>query len=116
MFCLYGKGPVDRNRIIKNRWLPSCPRNFKTESTGIFAINDEIAFGLYRGLAEAGKKIPEDYSIIGYDNVDMCEYVSPPLTTIAQPVFQLGQTTATLLLKESISLQKIGRSKPCLSN
>ena len=68
-------------------------------NTGIFAINDEIAFGLYRGLAEAGKKIPEDYSIIGYDNVDMCEYVSPPLTTIAQPVFQLGQTTATLLLE-----------------
>lgn len=99
MFCLYGKGPVDRNRIIKTGGYQAVPEILKTESTGIFAINDEIAFGLYRGLAEAGKKIPEDYSIIGYDNVDMCEYVSPPLTTIAQPVFQLGQTTATLLLE-----------------
>lgn len=67
--------------------------------TGIFAVNDEIAFGLYLGLNEAGKRIPEDYSIIGYDNIDMCEYVTPQLTTIAQPVFELGQTTAELLLE-----------------
>lgn len=85
--------------LSKTGGYQAVPEILKTESTGIFAINDEIAFGLYRGLAEAGKKIPEDYSIIGYDNVDMCEYVSPPLTTIAQPVFQLGKTTATLLLE-----------------
>ena len=56
MFCLYGKGPVDRNRIIKTGGYQAVPEILKTESTGIFAINDEIAFGLYRGLAEAGKK------------------------------------------------------------
>lgn len=70
-----------------------------TDITGIFAINDELAFGLYLGLAEAGKKIPQDYSVIGYDNIDMCEYVTPQLTTIAQPIYELGQTTAELLLK-----------------
>ena len=43
----------------------------ETEVTGIFAINDEIAFGLYLGLAELKKKIPQDYSVIGYDNIDM---------------------------------------------
>lgn len=68
------------------------------EVTGIFAINDEIAFGLYFGLAEAGKKIPEDYSIVGYDNVEMCDYVTPKLTTVAQPIFELGEKTAELLL------------------
>ncbi|MEY8446351.1 ribose utilization transcriptional repressor RbsR [Enterococcus ratti] len=67
--------------------------------TAIFALNDELAFGLYRGLEEHGKKIPEDYSIIGYDNVDMCEYVKPKLTTIAQPIFELGQSAAQLLLE-----------------
>lgn len=67
--------------------------------TGLFAVNDEIAFGLYLGLNEASKQIPDDYSIVGYDNIDMCEYVIPQLTTIAQPIFELGQTTAELLLE-----------------
>lgn len=70
----------------------------KTDVTGIFAINDEIAFGLYLGFRQLNKNIPTDYSIIGYDNVDMCEYVTPPLTTIAQPIYELGQQTAELLL------------------
>ncbi|GEP19855.1 ribose utilization transcriptional repressor RbsR [Pediococcus argentinicus] len=71
----------------------------RTSATAIFAVNDEIAFGVYRGLAEAGKTIPDDYSVVGYDNVDMCEYMQPQLTTIAQPIFELGQTTAELLLE-----------------
>lgn len=70
-------------------------------ATAIFAVNDELAFGLYLGMAELGKKIPEDYSIIGYDNIDMCEYVTPQLTTIAQPILKLGETAAELLLKRS---------------
>ena len=37
--------------------------------------------------------------MIGYDNIDMCEYVTPQLTTIAQPIYELGQTTANLLLE-----------------
>ncbi|MBO0437132.1 ribose utilization transcriptional repressor RbsR [Vagococcus fluvialis] len=74
-------------------------RLVETKATGIFALNDELAFGLYYGLKELDKKIPEDYSIIGYDNVDMCEYVSPTLTTIAQPIYELGQQTAEMLLK-----------------
>lgn len=70
-----------------------------TDVTGIFAINDEIAFGLYLGLRDFDKSIPSDYSVIGYDNVDMCKYVTPPLTTIAQPIYELGQQTAELLLE-----------------
>lgn len=70
-----------------------------SEATAIFALNDELAFGLYRGLEELGKIIPDDYSIIGYDNVDMSEYVKPKLTTIAQPIFELGQEAAKLLLE-----------------
>lgn len=70
----------------------------RQDVTALFAVNDELSFGLYRGLAQAGKKIPVDYSIVGYDNVEMCEYVFPPLTTIAQLIFQLDQMTAQLLL------------------
>ncbi len=71
----------------------------ETSATGVFAINDETAFGLYRGLADLGKQIPEDYSIVGYDNVEMCEYVAPRLTTIAQPIEDLGEAAAQLLMK-----------------
>lgn len=75
------------------------PKVLSSKVTGIFAINDEIAFGLYYGLKEAGKKIPDDYSIVGYDNIDMAAYVTPELTTVAQPVLKIGETAAQLLLE-----------------
>ena len=74
------------------------PEILATGVTGIFAVNDEIAFGVYLGMAEHDKRIPDDYSVIGYDDVEMCQYVAPQLTTIAQPIFELGQTTANQLL------------------
>lgn len=70
-----------------------------SDVTAIFAINDLIAFGLYMGLKEAEKEIPADYSVVGYDDIDACKYVTPALTTIAQPTFELGQEAATMLLK-----------------
>ncbi|MEG2254114.1 MAG: substrate-binding domain-containing protein [Vagococcus sp.] len=70
-----------------------------TNASAVFALNDELAFGLCYGLKQLGKRIPDDYSIIGYDNVDMCEYVTPTLTTIAQPIYELGQQTALMLLE-----------------
>lgn len=70
-----------------------------SKATAIFAANDELAFGIYAGLAACGKKIPEDYSVIGYDNVEMCTYVTPQLTTIAQPITKIGQLSAQLLVK-----------------
>jgi len=66
--------------------------------TAVFAVNDELAIGLYRGFAEHQLNIPENLSIIGYDNVDWCEYVTPKLTTIKQPIFELGQEATRLLL------------------
>ncbi|MFM1674611.1 ribose utilization transcriptional repressor RbsR [Lactiplantibacillus plantarum] len=74
------------------------PEILATGVMGIFAVNDEIAFGVYLGMAEHDKRIPDDYSVIGYDDVEMCQYVAPQLTTIAQPIFELGQTTANQLL------------------
>jgi len=66
--------------------------------TAVFAVNDELAIGLYRGFAERQLSIPENLSIVGYDNVDWCEYVTPKLTTVRQPIFELGQEAARLLL------------------
>jgi len=74
------------------------PEILATSVTAIFAISDEMAFGVYLGLAEHDKRVPTDYSVIGYDDVEMSQYVTPQLTTIAQPIFELGQTTANQLL------------------
>ncbi|RSU00274.1 LacI family transcriptional regulator [Vagococcus vulneris] len=73
--------------------------------TSIFTVSDEIAFGIYFGLKNLHKSIPKDYSLIGYDNTDMCEYVTPKLTTINQPAFLIGETAANLLLNRIVSKQ-----------
>lgn len=72
---------------------------FDSNVTAVFAVNDELAIGLYRGYTEQGRQIPTDLSIVGYDNVDWCEYVDPKLTTIKQPIFELGQEATRLLLE-----------------
>lgn len=66
--------------------------------TAVFAVNDELAIGLARGLAELGHPVPDAISIIGYDDIDWCEYVTPRLTTIKQPILALGQEATRLLL------------------
>ncbi|MGH1831261.1 substrate-binding domain-containing protein [Enterococcus gilvus] len=96
---IYPKADLIFGELTKIGGRHAAANILQTEATAIFAVNDELAFGLYLGLAELGKKIPEDYSVIGYDNIDMCEYVTPQLTTIAQPIYELGQTTAALLLE-----------------
>ena len=70
-----------------------------SEVSAIFALNDEIALGLMYQLKHLGKVIPDDYSIVGYDNSPMSEYVTPTLTTVSQPIFELGQIAAELLLE-----------------
>jgi LacI family transcriptional regulator len=67
--------------------------------TAIFAANDVIAFGCIRAAAELGIRIPADLSIIGFDNVEISQIVSPPLTTIHQPKYELGKSAMELLLQ-----------------
>ncbi|KRK89014.1 ribose utilization transcriptional repressor RbsR [Lentilactobacillus sunkii] len=67
--------------------------------TAIFAINDEVAIGLYRGIEEAGLKIPDDISIVGYDDIDLSAYIFPKLTTVHQPAFEMGSSAAQLIIK-----------------
>ena len=68
------------------------------QPTAVFCDNDELAIGLYRGLHERGINIPDDLSVVGYDNIDLDEYVTPKLTTVEQPILELGETSARLIL------------------
>lgn len=66
--------------------------------TGIFAINDEVAVGIYRGLEDQGKEIPKDYSVVGFDDIDIDEFLKPTLTTIKQPILRLGEQASEMVI------------------
>lgn len=72
----------------------------QTGATAAFAGNDDMAIGLMRGLSERGIKVPDQVSVIGYDNIYLDEYVSPQLTTISQPITDLGIGAAKMLLNK----------------
>ena len=67
--------------------------------TAVVGLNDLCALGAMRGAQEVGLRIPQDMSIIGVDNIAFCEYTSPSLTTIAQPVRAIAQQTVRLLFQ-----------------
>jgi DNA-binding LacI/PurR family transcriptional regulator len=67
--------------------------------TGIFCFNDLTAIGAIRALNEAGRAVPQAHSVVGFDNLAMGEYFSPPLTTVDQPRYRLGQQAMRILLK-----------------
>ena len=68
--------------------------------SAIFCGNDLLAFGVMRGLLDAGKKIPEDVSLLGYDDIAFVNSSAVPLSSISQPAYQLGVTAAELLISE----------------
>ena len=73
--------------------------------TAIFGANDLLALGVMRTLLAAGIKIPEDISLIGYDDIDFARSAAVPLSSIAQPAYQLGYTATQLLLSECEALE-----------
>ena len=65
--------------------------------TAVFAMTDELAIGAMRTLHEVGLKVPEDISIVGFDDIDISAYTAPALTTISQPIPEIGEKTAALI-------------------
>ncbi|MDH5065744.1 HTH-type transcriptional repressor CytR [Clostridium perfringens] len=57
-----------------------------------------MAIGGMKYLIRNGYKIPEDISILGYDNINICSYMEPELTTIAQPIYKIGESSCKLLM------------------
>lgn len=67
--------------------------------TAVFCFNDTMALGLMSRLQQKGIRIPEDMSVIGYDNIELAEYFSPPLTTVHQPKRRVGKNAFEILLE-----------------
>lgn len=67
--------------------------------TAVFVASDEMAFGVIRALHERGRRVPEDVSIVGVDDIALAEYCSPSLTTVAQPFTEMGALAVSHLLR-----------------
>jgi DNA-binding LacI/PurR family transcriptional regulator len=66
--------------------------------TAIFAANDQTALGILRALHEHGRSVPDDVSVVGYDDIPEAAYLVPPLTTVRQDLGEVGRRGVELLL------------------
>jgi len=69
------------------------------EFDAVFAGDDDAATGVIAALRQAGRRVPEDVSVVGFDDVPFSRFVSPPLTTIRSPIEQVGREAVRLLVK-----------------
>lgn len=71
-----------------------------SDITAVFCASDTIAMGALLAARELGKNVPEDYAVIGFDDLSFAEFTYPPLTTIHQPILEKGKMAAKLLIDE----------------
>jgi DNA-binding LacI/PurR family transcriptional regulator len=65
----------------------------------VFVASDLMAHGALWTLREAGRRVPEDVAVVGFDDIEMSRYTDPPLTTVRQPMVEIGRTLARQLLR-----------------
>jgi LacI family transcriptional regulator len=70
--------------------------------TAVVCVNDRIAFEVLRALAERRVRVPRDMSVVGYDDVDFAAMLSPALTSVRQPKYELGRAAAQLIIAETV--------------
>ena len=70
----------------------------KVRPSAIFACNDLMAYGVMHAAAEKGLKVPDDLSVIGFDDIYLSTFINPPLTTIKQPRIEMGEEAVLSLI------------------
>ena len=81
-------------RVMKD-WLRE-----KDLPEAIVCGNDDLAFGAVKALKEAGKRVPQDVAVIGFDDNERAKNSSPPLTTVRQPLTQMGKDAVDILMRQ----------------
>lgn len=88
----------------------------KQRPTAVFSRNDFTAIGALRAAHELGLRVPDDIAIAGFDDIPLAAYISPPLTTVSQPIREQGELAAQMLI-ERIEGRRQGRHQrhvmPC---
>ncbi|PVX39690.1 LacI family transcriptional regulator [Pasteurella langaaensis DSM 22999] len=82
-------GVVGMDKLLQQNELP----------TAVFACSDTIALGIYQTAWRYNLRIPQDISVIGYDDINLSQYLAPPLATIHQPKVELGKRAVEMLLE-----------------
>jgi LacI family transcriptional regulator len=67
--------------------------------TAIFASSDQMAFGVYEAIRRRGMRVPDDVSVVGFDDLPEVRWSSPPLTTVRQPLSEMGALAARTVLR-----------------
>jgi LacI family transcriptional regulator len=80
------------------------------EITAVFAVADIMAFGLIKAFRSNGRKVPQDYSVVGFDDLRICEFSTPGLTTIKQNVVDKGMIAAELLIDKIKGGEEVNRN------
>lgn len=79
--------------------------------TAVFCANDPVALGVLRALHEAGRRVPEDVSVVGFDDVPEAGYFLPPLTTVRQDFAELGRRGLEVILGQLRENGPVGRTE-----
>jgi LacI family transcriptional regulator len=93
----------------------ACQRLLQLDNqpTAVFACNDLMAVGALCAIHETGLRVPEDVSVIGYDDIPLASYTTPRLTTIAQPAREIGEI-AVMRLIEALRSDEATAKRECL--
>ncbi len=94
---LEGDGPSHEPGYLATQRLLATNRTF----TALFAFNDVSAIGAIRGLREAGLRVPEDISVVGFDDVQSAAFQNPGLTTVRQPLHAMGLLAAKAIIRQA---------------
>lgn len=104
-YVLFGPSSVEGGKQMGLKMLQAAER-----PTAIFAGNDLVAIGIIQAARELGLSIPDDVSVVGYDNTILAAISNPPLTTVAQPFHDMGRQVMDLLIEE-IKGEKKGKKR-----
>lgn len=68
--------------------------------SAVFCASDDMAFGAMKAIGEKGLRVPEDISVMGFDGIDIIDYISPKIGTVYQPLFEFGAEAARILISQ----------------
>ncbi len=107
----YKRSLLENNLQIRSEWIIESRFHYEGGLTAmekllalphrpraVFAMSDSIAIGAYQAIWRAGLRIPQDIAVIGYDNIELSQYLSPPLSTIHQPKARLAKLAVERLI------------------
>ncbi len=98
--------PIQENLIVRGDFHPESGRaaasellRLPTPPTAVFACNDLMAIGAMRAAAELARRIPEDLAVVGFDDIELAAFATPPLTTVLQPTAEMGRRAVQFLME-----------------